>query len=294
MSHQQKNSIRAQSLMDVNDFSVNQSQPVSSACALSQAAVTTTNVRSQGSVIQTDNINLRTSRPSSNLAPVYVPTRQQQNHVPNNRPSFMRSQSDYQMQTFANRLPQGAPQMSTQNMLTRRRGIHSPSRNVKTRPVNPTSASTMVKSRLLYALLPSCFSSSKDGPLGLQNSGQNLCFMNSVLQCIANSPSITEHLYRDRQTDPKEAALTVAFCDLIKQLCMFPGELSYSVADSWKFRQAASSFKNSVISHPSNGIQENQDAAEFLTWLLDVLHTALNSTESQPDGILPGEFPCFL
>lgn len=114
-------------------------------------------------------------------------------------------------------------------------------------------------------------------PPGLQNyTGQNLCFINAVLQALSKVPSFTEGLKSSRSPTRHQ---------LIDQLVRLLDELDGS-ADSFKprsldttaFRMAASMRSRGLVISPHSNVQRQsqQDAAEFLSWLLAELHTSLN------------------
>ncbi|KAF1792904.1 Ubiquitin specific protease domain [Phytophthora cactorum] len=95
------------------------------------------------------------------------------------------------------------------------------------------------------------------GLVGLQNLG-NTCFMNSCLQCVSNLPAIVKYFHPGlytrevNDTSPTKGALANAFGDLIKALCVaFTG-------------------------------YDQQDAQEFLRFLLDGLHEDLNRVKKKP------------
>ncbi|VDI11600.1 Hypothetical predicted protein [Mytilus galloprovincialis] len=120
------------------------------------------------------------------------------------------------------------------------------------------------------------FSGHHSGPPGLRNEGQNLCFMNSILQCIARTPNLCKHLSLETA---KEAECSVAESVLLNTLveimnsCMVDN--SSSSLDPMAFRQAASTLNSSLVAAPSQR-QVQQDAAEFFMWLMDTVHTLLN------------------
>ena len=73
-----------------------------------------------------------------------------------------------------------------------------------------------------------------------------------------------------------EAAFVLAISELIENLRVNPAEVEKTVLEPIALREAACQLRGSVVVDPVSGVQEQQDAAEFLMWTLDVLHNALN------------------
>ena len=111
-------------------------------------------------------------------------------------------------------------------------------------------------------------------PRGLVNDRQNLCFMNSVLQCLLRSPGLVGTLHQDAGTSARETSLLRCIVELMQKLNVNVD--SSSNVDTAALRRAASVLPCSMVVAPSRP-QVQQDAAEFLMWLLSVLHNALNT-----------------
>ncbi|XP_042655672.1 ubiquitin carboxyl-terminal hydrolase 4 isoform X4 [Tyto alba] len=120
---------------------------------------------------------------------------------------------------------------------------------------------------------------SQPGLCGLSNLG-NTCFMNSSLQCLSNTPPLTDYFLEDKyeaeinQNNPlgMRGEIAEAYAELIKQI--------------WSGRQshvAPRMFKTQVgrFAPQFSGYQQ-QDSQELLAFLLDGLHEDLNRVKKKP------------
>ena len=117
----------------------------------------------------------------------------------------------------------------------------------------------------------------RDHTSGLRNLG-NTCYLNSILQCLSHSPSlmnyITDHEFdEDLHTNTPSGLFTTEFRKLLVQLWIRNG-----VVHPGPFKQVADT---GMLQRESFGLgaQWQNDAHEFLEYILDTLH---NSLQYQP------------
>ncbi|KAG2774208.1 hypothetical protein JG687_00009173 [Phytophthora cactorum] len=116
------------------------------------------------------------------------------------------------------------------------------------------------------------------GLVGLQNLG-NTCFMNSCLQCVSNLPAIVKYFHPGlytreiNDTSPTKGALANAFGDLIKAL--WTGE-KFTATRPVELKRVIGKVASRFTGY------DQQDAQEFLRFLLDGLHEDLNRVKKKP------------
>ena len=142
------------------------------------------------------------------------------------------------------------------------------------RPVSSTTASITSRFMNVIGLGPTV-----PKPVGLVNNNQNMCFINSVIQCLSRGPYLAQCLTADAA---KELECTVAEAELLSSLAevmdiltVDPAASDYKKFEASRFR-AAAAVLNPVLVKGVGEQMEQQDSAEFLMWLLDRVHSILN------------------
>ncbi|XP_028818466.1 ubiquitin carboxyl-terminal hydrolase 2a isoform X1 [Denticeps clupeoides] len=123
-------------------------------------------------------------------------------------------------------------------------------------------------------------SKSVQGLVGLRNLG-NTCFMNSILQCLSNTESLRDYcLHKSHRRDLNNnnrtnTALMEEFAKLIQTLWTSSGSEAVSPSE----------FKTQIQRYAPRFVGYNQqDAQEFLRFLLDGLHNEVNRVTVRPRG----------
>lgn len=127
-------------------------------------------------------------------------------------------------------------------------------------------------------------SSQTSGLNGLRNIG-NTCFMNSVVQCLSNTRPLLEYLVEDKfagETNTTlscmKGALIKAFASVIKELWR-SGERD-GVVNTTSLKAQVQRFAPRFMGY------SQQDAQEFLRYLLEGLHEDVNRVTVKPKPIL--------
>lgn len=120
------------------------------------------------------------------------------------------------------------------------------------------------------------------GKVGLRNLG-NTCFMNSVLQCLSNTKPLLEYFLRDDFTFDKNTTtssmkgqLVTAYANLMKSMW---NERSDSQVSPNSFKTQIQRFAPRFMGYAQ------QDAQEFLRYLLEGLHEDVNKVTSKPKPV---------
>ncbi|XP_071440759.1 ubiquitin carboxyl-terminal hydrolase 2-like isoform X2 [Hetaerina americana] len=133
------------------------------------------------------------------------------------------------------------------------------------------------------------------GLVGLRNLG-NTCFMNSVLQCLSNTRPLLEYILGDNYSSDinttnssMKGALIKAFSTVIQELWGYPeGSSSLSPAvNTTALKAQLQRFAPRFTGY------SQQDAQEFLRYLLEGLHEDVNRVVTKPSSrpILPDVDP---
>ncbi|XP_049824599.1 ubiquitin carboxyl-terminal hydrolase 2 isoform X3 [Aethina tumida] len=119
---------------------------------------------------------------------------------------------------------------------------------------------------------------------GLKNIG-NTCFMNSVIQCLSNTRQLSEYVRRDdyvkdinTSISSMKGALIRAFSHVIKELWSEDG--SDRVVNTVALKNQIQRFAPRFMGYAQ------QDAQEFLRYLLEGLHEDVNRVIEKPKPIL--------
>ncbi|XP_031569756.1 ubiquitin carboxyl-terminal hydrolase 2-like isoform X2 [Actinia tenebrosa] len=118
-----------------------------------------------------------------------------------------------------------------------------------------------------------------DGLIGLRNLG-NTCFMNSILQCLSQSMVLTEYMLKGSYTkqinsrSSMKGKLVQAYAELIKS--MWKPSHSETAISPHSFKTQIQRFAPRFVGY------NQQDAQEFLRFLLEGLHDDLNSVHDKP------------
>uniref|UniRef100_T1ITH6 ubiquitinyl hydrolase 1 n=1 Tax=Strigamia maritima TaxID=126957 RepID=T1ITH6_STRMM len=123
----------------------------------------------------------------------------------------------------------------------------------------------------------------KGGLVGLRNLG-NTCFMNSVIQCLSNTKPLVDYCLKDSYLNECNITISSMKGSLIKAFASLMHSMWRGTADAAVNPQM---FKNQIQKFAPRFMGYNQqDAQEFLRYLLQGLHEDVNRVTSKPKPIL--------
>ncbi|XP_048838096.1 ubiquitin carboxyl-terminal hydrolase 2-like isoform X2 [Brienomyrus brachyistius] len=148
------------------------------------------------------------------------------------------------------------------------------------RKTSTMSGSVLVSTFVGFLINQAKNSKSAQGLVGLKNLG-NTCFMNSILQCLSNTQSLCDYCrnnsYRRELNSNSRGngTLMEEFARLIQRLWTSSGGDAVSPSE----------FKTQIQKYAPRFVGYNQqDAQEFLRFLLDGLHNEVNRVTARPRG----------
>lgn len=190
------------------------------------------------------------------------------------------NQQQYQ-QTYQTGHYNQTPVKQVNNWFTKNELRRRPLRNYDQRDIPQMSfSSTRPSIRDKFMSAFGLSSLDHDKPAGLRNEGQNLCFMNCVIQCLSHTPFLVERLGQDAEQEldcsEAESVMINVLLNLMSQCKKTKRERqNMGILDPTGLREAMSALRNGLVVPPMER-QNQQDAAEFFMWLMETLHNALN------------------
>ncbi|VDM30737.1 unnamed protein product [Hydatigera taeniaeformis] len=156
------------------------------------------------------------------------------------------------------------------------------------RAVNTTTssaASISSSSNAVGANFSSVSPTSTAGLVGLSNLG-NTCFMNSVIQCLSNTRDLLhvclDYVYQSELNvnSSMKGNLFTAYADLMRQMWT-PSSSTITYVSPQRFRSQVQKFAPRFMGYAQ------QDAQEFLRYLVQGLHEDVNRVTKRPPSEIP-------
>ncbi|KAL5110354.1 Ubiquitin carboxyl-terminal hydrolase 2 [Taenia crassiceps] len=148
-----------------------------------------------------------------------------------------------------------------------------------------TSSAASISSSSSNAIGVNSTSSSTAGLVGLSNLG-NTCFMNSVIQCLSNTRELLrvclDYVYQSELNvnSSMKGNLFTAYADLMRQMWT-PSCSTITYVSPQRFRSQVQKFAPRFMGYAQ------QDAQEFLRYLVQGLHEDVNRVTKRPPSEVP-------
>ncbi|XP_062522555.1 uncharacterized protein LOC134197285 [Corticium candelabrum] len=109
-------------------------------------------------------------------------------------------------------------------------------------------------------------------PPGISNRSTNTCFLNACLQCVARAPGFLTRIPLNDKPRCTTESVVYYLHKLMQQLLLPKEKWTFGHLCTETFRRFAHSLRPDFIASPENGYQKQNDAGEFLIWLLNTVH----------------------
>uniref|UniRef100_A0A1A8FYH5 Ubiquitin carboxyl-terminal hydrolase n=3 Tax=Nothobranchius korthausae TaxID=1143690 RepID=A0A1A8FYH5_9TELE len=153
-----------------------------------------------------------------------------------------------------------------------------PAAEPELRRKSPSLSRSMLVSTFMGLIINPAKNKSPQGLVGLKNLG-NTCFMNSILQCLSNTSELRDYCLRNfYRLDLSSSCRTSS--GLMEEFAKLTQSLWTSLSNE---AISPSDFKNQIQRFAPKFVgSSQQDAQEFLRFLLDGLHNEVNRVSIRP------------